>query len=293
MRHKRLERLAIFAEAAELLNFAKAAEKLGVSKGHLSQQIKKLEQEYGVPLMVRNTRNIRLTTEGRNALAHFRQINQLLTRFEKGLAELDGTIRITAPALFAETYLTKILLVFSKLHPEVAFDLNTSYQRLNLTESHFDMAFRATTKPPPADMVAKKMFDYHHCVVASPDYLSRSSSLSIPRDLEQHVCLTAQQNTKWTFSDCEIPLNESIACNNNHILKQLAVEAHGVARLPSFFVKDEIESGALVSVLDEFCNETTSLYLLYPTTTRETNRLRQFTAFVTKYFDNSLIWNDT
>ena len=70
MKHKRLERLAMFAQVAEQNSFAKAAEVLGVSKGHLSEQVKKLEREYGVPLMVRTTRNIRLTTEGLSAMVN-------------------------------------------------------------------------------------------------------------------------------------------------------------------------------------------------------------------------------
>lgn len=284
MKHKRLERLAMFAEVAVQLSFAKAAEKLRVSKGHLSEQVKKLEQDYGVPLMVRTTRSVRLTTEGLDALNHFKQIDQLLSSFEQGLAKLDGTIRITAPALFSETYLTKVITEFTKLHPDVCFEVNTSYQRINLAESHFDMAFRATQYPAPENMIVKKLFNYQSLLVASPHYMKSSPELISVKDLTKHTCLTAEQTSQWHVGSEQIHLKAKIACNSNQTLKQLAIAGMGVTRLPSFYVKDELENKQLISLLDNSNLEKVSLLLLYPTTTRETNRLRQFTSFVSDYF---------
>ena len=148
--------------------------------------------------------------------------------------------------MFTETYLTRIISEFSKLHPDISFEINTSYQRYNLTESHYDMAFRATSQPPPDNMIAKKLFNYQHQLVASPDYLNSSVTLKTPNDISRHVCLTAEQTKDWTWGDQTIPLKRKVACNSNLALKQLAVSGAGIAKLPSFYMKGEIGNGSLI-----------------------------------------------
>ena len=284
MQHKRLERLLLFAEVAEHLNFAKAAEKLGISKGHLSEQIKKLEQEYSTPLLVRTTRSVRLTSEGQKALESAREIKYLVNNFERNLQKLDGVIRITAPKLFSEKYLSAIIVAFRQLHPEVKFEINTSYTRFDLNQTQFDMAFRATQQPPPENMVAKKLLSYQHVVAASPAYMANTPLPSSPSDLNKHRCLTAEANSTWSFERTDIHIKSGIACNDNFLLKQLAIAGEGIVKLPDFYLMDEIKQNKLRLLLENEKTTSLDIYLLYPTTTRETARLRRFTSFVTDYF---------
>ena len=59
--HKQVERLMLFAQVAETLSFTRAAKALGVSRAHLSEQVRRLEQDIGAPLLIRTTRAVRLT----------------------------------------------------------------------------------------------------------------------------------------------------------------------------------------------------------------------------------------
>lgn len=284
MHHKRIERLMMFAEVAEQLSFAKAAVSLGVSKGHLSEQIKKLEHEYATPLVVRTTRSVRLTTEGQQVLASMKDVKDIMQSLEHRLEKLDGTIRITAPKMFAETFLANLILSFRQAHPSVRFEVNTSYTPYNLNHAHFDMAFRATQELPPDNMIAKKLFTYSHAVAASPDYFKQFGLPAEPLDLQQHQCLTATADDIWRFSPGEVRLNGAVASNDNGLLKQLALQGEGIIRLPDFYLTDEIKSQRLTTVLQSYARPKTSFYLLYPTATRETARLSEFTAFVNDYF---------
>jgi len=289
MQHKQLERLLLFTEVAEQLSFVKAAESLGISKGYLSEQVKKLEQEYATPLLVRTTRSVRLTTEGQKALESGREIKYLANNLHQNLHKLDGCIRITAPRMFAETCLAPVLQSFRQLYPEVTFEINTSYTSYNLHQSHFDMAFRATRGLPPENMVAKKLFDYQHIVAASPEYLAKYKAPITPNDLINHQCLTSETRTSWPFNSEEISITGSIACNDNQLLKQLALKGEGIVRLPSYYLQDEINNHKLVPLLQSHYVSEFDIHLLYPTTTRETARLRQFTSFVTGYFNTNSI----
>ena len=66
--HKKLERLMLFSEVAQHLSFTLAANALGISRGHLSAQVKQLEKELGTPLLIRSTRSVRLSAEGQRVL---------------------------------------------------------------------------------------------------------------------------------------------------------------------------------------------------------------------------------
>ncbi|GAL35949.1 transcriptional regulator LysR family [Vibrio maritimus] len=83
MQHKKIERLMLFAEVANALSFTKAADKLDISRGYLSTQIKQLEKELGYSLMIRSTRSIRLTPQGERVAAGMESVAQTLVEIER------------------------------------------------------------------------------------------------------------------------------------------------------------------------------------------------------------------
>lgn len=288
MHHKTLERLFMFAEVARSLSFSKAAKALGISKGHLSAQVKVLEQELDVPLLLRTTRTVRLTLEGEKVLATSQRIKLMTGELERGLNTLDGNIRLTAPKLFAQTYLVDVMRQFRSIHPTVKFELNTSYTPHDLNYVNFDMAFRATDSSPPENMVSKKLLDYTQVVVASPDYLQKHGTPLDLESLHEHNCLSAHESTVWSFDNANIKVNCAISSNDNIVLKELALKSEGIVRLPSYFLDSEIKQGTLVPLLTNQAAKRSSLYLLYPTATRESSRLSAFTSFVSDYFKSNL-----
>lgn len=274
----------LFAEVAEQMSFAKAAEKVGISKGHLSEQIKKLESDYDTPLLVRTTRNLRLTDVGHKALQSMRDVKHIVHSFEQNLQRLDGTIRITAPRLFAETFLSELVVSFCQQHPNVTFEIDTSYALFNLNQSNFDMAFRATQESPPENMIAKKLFSYQHTVAASPRYIDLHGKPGRPAELTDHSCLTASPDSLWQFRSEIVKVVSRISSNDNLLLKQLAIGGEGIIRLPGYYLETELKQNRLQSLLQDYQSDGFDLYLLYPTATRETARLRLFTSFVIDYF---------
>lgn len=173
--HKRIERLILFVELAQQLNFTKAAEKLGISKSYLSEQIKRLENDLQCPLLVRTTRSVRLTQEGERALQQGLTIRSQVLQLERSVSEqhdiVKGLLRLTAPKMFTEVYLFDICQQFRQHYPEIRFEINSSYTNFNLNQDDIDIAFRATNTPPD-NMVAKHLISYQHDLVATPDYLN-------------------------------------------------------------------------------------------------------------------------
>lgn len=285
---KRIERLMLFVELAEVLNFTKAAESLGVSKGYLSEQIKKLETELQCPLLIRTTRSVRLTQEGSRAYQRGAEIRAQMLELERSLMtdhdEVSGLLRMTAPKMFAETYLFELCAKFKQKHPGISFEINSSYTTFNLSQRDIDLAFRATNNPPE-NMVATKLLSYGHYLVASPKYLDTYGRPATTSELNQHHCLATLHQKNWPLKSGNIPVTGWVSTNENHILKQQAILGEGIVRIANYYVEKEIEKGLLEQVLtQETLTAQNSVYLFYPQVIYPSVKLKAFVSFVREYF---------
>ena len=284
--HKRVELLMLFLTLAEQLSFTKAAEQLGISKGYLSEKIKQLETHLKTPLVIRTTRSVKLTAQGVHVYEQALRIRTQLFDIEKTTdsQQVAGVIRLTVPKMFASTFLFDICHKFKQLHPNIEFVINSSYRTFNLNQQEFDLAFRATSSPPD-NMVANKLFDYEHIIVASPRYLKSSGPIDSLVDLENHHCLTVTEQTIWPFASQQVNINGWLSSNDNHMLKRSAQQGGGLFRIANYFVKDELDSGQLVEVLQqEKIKDSGGLYMLYPQLIYPPYKLRVFIDFVKAYF---------
>jgi len=279
----------LFSHVAKALNFSRAAEHLGISRGHLSEQIKYLERELGTSLLNRSTRQVSLTKAGNQVLSSMDTINTTLTAMERDIHheknELAGELKITAPLLFAHRYLNDICDDFHKMHPEVTFILNTSYQSHDLNKQDFDVAFRATNNPP-LDMVARSLLNYRHVIVASPEYVTNNGEPQSMAALAQHQCLAGEGQSKWLFKHGQVDVTGWIALNDNFSIMQQVLRGRGVARLPDYFVEQSLQEKRLTALLsDEECNRH-QIFVIHPPKIQQSARLKTFLNHVNNWIKN-------
>ncbi|PMM25288.1 LysR family transcriptional regulator [Vibrio breoganii] len=282
--HKRIERLMLFVELGRQLNFSRAAEVLGISRSYLSEQIKKLESELQAPLVIRTTRSVRLTPEGERAYQQGLSIRSAVLDLERNLNsehnEISGLLRLTAPKMFAESILMGLCRAFKQRHPEITFEINSSYQSFNLNQTDIDLAFRAT-QSPPEDMVAYRLFDYQHWLVASPKYLQSFGAVKRIEDLENHQCLTTLHQRTWPLKTTEVEVSGWMASNDNRMLREFALKDEGIVRIASYFVENDVKNGVLEQVLAEETSDAfNSLYMVYPQLIYPSAKLKAFVEFV-------------
>jgi DNA-binding transcriptional LysR family regulator len=287
--HKKLERLMLFSEVAEHLSFTAAAEKLNISRGHLSTQIRRLEQDMEMVLLIRSTRSVRLTPEGKRVLTGMNKIRHDLLELERSAEhegnKIEGRIKITAPAGFSERFLFDIFSKFKKLYPAIEFSINCSYTRFDLNRSDFDLAFRATSEPPQ-NMVAKHLMSYQHCCCASPEYFAIKGLPKTPLDLTNHECLKGQEQATWQFKQDEVPTHGWLAVNDNNMLKGLALAGKGIIRVPEYLVDNEIKSGKIKTIFKEQMPRGSMIYMIHPQRIHQSKRISTFLEFTQQYFDN-------
>lgn len=281
--HKKIECLMLFVEIAQQLSFTKAAENLAISNGYLSDQIKKLEKEFKCPLLVRTTRSVRLTPQGKRVLAQGKKIKAAMLNLERNIyhehCALEGLIKITAPKMFTESCLLTICHEFQKRHPAIRFEIDSSYTNYDLNQDDFDLAFRATLQPPQ-NMVAKQLFSYQHCLCATPAYLAEYGTPVTVMELAKHHCLTTLEQPFWPLKSGDISINGWLSINENHLLKQMAVEGKGIIRIADYYVAKELQQGKLQRLLVDQYIDGQSIYILHPQLIYPSAKLSAFTAFV-------------
>ena len=141
-----LHQLRYFLELSRELHFQKAAEKAHVTQPTLSQQIKKLEDELGLPLFERSPRNVRLTAAGKKFLPH---VIEALERIEHGVSglreeagEISGLIRIAAIPTIAPYLLPGVISKIKKSAPKLVLEIyeeTTSVLVEHLKEAKFEI----------------------------------------------------------------------------------------------------------------------------------------------------------
>ncbi|MEO9337137.1 LysR family transcriptional regulator [Mesorhizobium sp. SB112] len=283
-----LNDLASFAAIANHRSFRKAAEIMGVSRSALSHAMIGLEKNLGIRLLNRTTRSVSLTEAGARLLAHLGPVLQDLDTALDSLADVrgtpSGTLRINANKSGAAILLREVVPPFLAHHPEVEIDLVSEGRLVDIVEQGFDAGVRLT-EAVPRDMVAVKFGgDVRFIAVASPDYLERRDPPTAPDDLHAHRCirqrLPSGKRYRWEFSkhgaEVIVDVPGTLTLDDNDLLVAAAARGLGIAYLPESFARTLLDSGRLVTVLEDWCPPSPGLALYYPRNRHVPSTLRAF-----------------
>lgn len=275
-----LERLKLFAELVKKGSFTRTAEYLGVSKAHISKQIKALENELTIQLIIRNTRTMRLTSAGENLFEHANKLTsfwqdskQLLETSE---SSLTGEVRFTAPTGLLNHVLLPIINQLCEQHPNINITAETGNQTYNLISTPYDFAVRITNTPPE-EVIARKLTSFHYVCCASPKYLSLNGTPNEPRQLLQHTCIALSHWKNWQFKEknfsYEVNTPAKFQFSDNEVLKQAALLSMGICRIPSYMAIEEFNNGLLIPLFQEIESEQKEVYLLFPQSIKRPERV--------------------
>jgi DNA-binding transcriptional LysR family regulator len=133
--------LQTFLAIAQIRNFTRAAERLGLRQSTVSQHIRKLEDEAGRRLLVRDTHSVTITADGEAMIEFARSILAANERAERYFAgsELRGRLRFGASEDFVMSHLPDVLREFVRTHPLVEFEFTVGltaglYEKLDRGE---------------------------------------------------------------------------------------------------------------------------------------------------------------
>lgn len=297
----RLTALRAFVLVAETGSFSEAARRLPLSKSMVSRLVASLESELGVRLLQRTTRSVTPTEAGRayvercqRILADLEEADQLVSQLQ---AVPKGILRISAPMSFGIRHLAPALPPFFHRFPEVRLDLSLSDRFVDLVEEGFDVALRIG-RLADSSLVARRLCPVRMCVCASPAYLESHGTPQTPEDLPGHECLmsAALVATGWRLLGpdgkvMQVPVGGRFHVNNGDAPRVMALAGCGIAYLPTFFVGDDLRSGALVPLLQAFMPQDSAMHAVYPHGRHLSPKVRAFVDYLAETFTPSPYWD--
>ena len=261
---KDLNSLIIFAKVAEANSFSEAARRLNMPISTVSRRIFELEDQLGVRLLERSTRNLRLTELGAEVLAYARQSAEISDAVDNivsnRMPKVSGTLCLSAPPSISGSLVTPVVGAFQASYPDVSVQVFITERIVDQIADDVDLAFKVGTSTHPT-LAARTLLTYRHQLIASPDYLEKCGAPNTPRDLLNHRLLAFsfwRPEYSWTFrhangTDKEIlAFQPYIAMNEYAGLAVALLEGAGIGELPPIVQPELIRKGLLVEVMPEW-----------------------------------------
>ncbi len=291
-----LNRLAYFAAVVEAGSFTAAAERMGVTKAVVSQQVARLEQEYRTTLLIRSTRRVRTTETGQ---AFYYRCALILKEAEDAFGELAdsatepaGLLRLTAPFDYGIGVVVPAIAAFAERYPACRVEARFSDQTVDLSAEHMDLAIRVgwlTEQYLQARLIGR----FEQRLVAAAQWRDRLAAVATPIDLTALplVANTALRDpTHWTFTRGalerqSVTMKAAVLFNATLAVREAVLAGAGVSVLPDYAVASDLEDGRLVHVLPEWNLPRGDIHVVFPTARYRPAKVRAFVDLLAERLD--------
>jgi DNA-binding transcriptional LysR family regulator len=287
--------LQLFVDVFRQGSFAAVARDRNLDPSSVSRAIAGLEEELGIRLFQRTTRQLSATEAG---TTYFERIESLVDDLQQATViaadiskQPKGTLRVTASVSFGLKCIVPLLPEFTRQYPDLTIDLLLSDTITDLIAERIDVAIRLGHLTD-STLIAQQLMPTHYSVCASPDYLKQSEPLQNPMDLINCNCLLfpfAGFRSRWIFKNhqgelIEVPVFGHTVISSAIALQQCAIAGMGVALLPNWLIDQELQAGQLVNVFPNYevtaTDFSTAAWLIYPSRTYIPLKVRVFVDFL-------------
>jgi DNA-binding transcriptional LysR family regulator len=256
-------------------SFRKAADELGLAPSTLSHMMRTMEKKMGVRLLHRTTRSVAPTEAGERLAA---RLGPALKDLDAALEAVDtfrsgprGSLRINSNISASRLLLKSIVPTFLARYPEMTVDLVSEGRLIDIVAEGFDAGVRLR-EAVPQDMIAIPFGGAAQFVaVVSPAYVNKQGRPQVPDDLAKHRCIRLRLPSgklyRWEFGkngeEIAVEVPGSLILDNIDLMVEVAAAGLGIAYVPRLAADDFLESGRLLSVLDDWCPKIDGLCLYY------------------------------
>ncbi len=285
-----LNRTAIFVRVVEQGGFTAAAKLMSLPKSSVSRAVSLLEEELGVRLLQRSTRNVRLTDAGS---AFYERASRGIAGVEEAAAAvadmhgaLRGTIRITAPADAGTWLLEPAIATFVLAHPGVQVEVSLTQRLVDLVEEGFDLALRAGRLRDGA-LIARKLAIGEQGLFASPSYLARKEAPTTIAQLAAHDCVLFRPirgRSTWVLAgpngEESVEVTGPVSVDDFTFLRSAVLSGVGIGLLPCFMDTPSRDGSRMVRLLPDHANRGGPIHLVYPSARYVPHRVAVFRDYL-------------
>lgn len=269
-----LNRLAYFAAVVDAGSFTRAAERLGITKAVVSQQVARLEQDVGTTLLIRTTRRLHPTEAGQvlhaRCLLILREAEDAFDELAQAAAEPTGALRIAAPNDYGTCAVVPVVTAFGERYPACRVELALGDEMIDLVSSRMDVAIRVGWLTD-SSLQARRIGTFQQFMVCGADFARRIKA-NEPRDLAglRFIANTSlREPLLWQFSrgDLEhhaVQMQATTSINATPAVLAAVRTGGGLSVLPDYLASDDLAAGRLVHVLPKWRLPSGGIYTVYP-----------------------------
>ena len=286
-----LNAVRAFEVAGRRLSITLAAQELYVTPGAVSRQIRALEDDLGVQLLVRGHRQVTLTQAGED---YHRVVTKVMDMLSEATAQVSGRqkrtrLKVRAYTTFALRWLIPRLSSFHAANAEVEVLLTASLDPVDFRKDDIDGAIRIGDARWPAARAFRLMPNVL-VPVCSP---AVAEQVREPADLRSQVLLhsiaRADDWSYWLASagvDDRVDARSGMTYESSAMAYTAAIEGQGFAIAQRFLVESELAKGTLVQPFSQVVDMGDfTYYLVTPAGRRESVSMKTFREWLLAQFD--------
>ncbi|MET4257483.1 DNA-binding transcriptional LysR family regulator [Bradyrhizobium sp. S3.12.5] len=287
-----LNRLAYFAAVVDAGSFTRAAERLGITKTVVSQQVARLEAELKTALLLRTTRRVGPTEAGRLLHARcvmiLREAEYAIDELAQTNAEPMGVLRIAAPNDYGASTIAPVAAKFARKYPACGVDLVLSDTRTDLIANQIDLSIRVGWLND-SSLQARRLGTFRQLLVAPPE-IAVAVRVDKPDDLAALPFIAngaLGEPLVWRFTRndievCTVRMRQAIAINTTPAVLAAALAGGGLSVLPDFLVSEHLKAGRLVHVLPSWALPSGGIHVVYPAARFRAPKVTAFVAMLSR-----------
>jgi DNA-binding transcriptional LysR family regulator len=276
----------VFVAVGEEESFAAAARRLDLSPAAITRAVSALEEQLGVKLLLRTTRNVRMTEAGRRYMDDSRNILASIAEANEAAAGVNsapkGNLSVTASVLFGKSFIMPCIVRFLEKYPEVEVSAYFLDRVVNLVDEGIDVAVRIGHLPD-SSLKALRVGQVRRVLCASPEYLAKNGVPQHPADLLRHTIIAASgisPRVEWKFGAVDDPtmvrMKPRLMVTSNDSAIDAAVVGLGICRLLSYQIADQLRDGRLKVILAEYEEAPWPVHVLHRESKFGSSKVRNF-----------------
>lgn len=298
-----------FAMVAVTGSFSATARHFQVPASSVSRFVAALEREVGQQLLYRNTRAVKLTEAGERYYLQIREVLELLDAADEEItgkgAEIRGLVRINAPVALGHLHIVHLLNGLYEKYPQLTVELTVTDAFIDPVQEGADITFRVGHMED-SGLIGRRICDQQHVLCASPGYLEKHGTPTMPEELREHCCLVYKGSggaQRWHFRQPKtgtlqiIDVNGPLRSNNAQVLVEATLAGRGIVLFPSWlFSKESFIHDKLVRLLPEWGGSVeemqTQIYLLSPENRLRSQKIRAVWDYFVEAIGSPPYWDD-
>lgn len=297
----RFKEIDAFVQVMDHGSLAAAALAEGVTPVMMGRRLDALEQRLGTQLVIRTTRRLTLTDQGASYLDECRQLLARWDEAERAVSSqhqrASGHLIVSAPAAFGRLHVAPHASAFLAANPAVQISFNLTDRVVDLVREGYDLGLRIGGQIDP-NFVAIKLATNQRVVCGTPAYFQRRSKLQTLDDLRQHNCLAFNlqggQQRGWYFQKdgkaVTVKVEGNLDCNDGELLHRWVSEGLGLGWRSTWEIQKQLQSGELVTVLDDFALPAYDILAVYPQQKHLPAKVRFFIEHLKKIYAKPGYW---